>query len=76
MSDPLPVLDDLVAESDELDALVAGLSDAEWKVATPAEGWTVAHQVAHLAWTDRVALTAVTDPEAFAAHVAEASARP
>ena len=76
MSDPLPVLDDLVAESDELDALVAGLSDAEWKVATPAEGWTVAHQVAHLAWTDRVALTAVTDPEVFAAHVAEASARP
>ncbi|OWA12929.1 TIGR03084 family protein [Streptomyces sp. CS227] len=76
MSDPLPVLDDLAAESDELDALVAELSDAEWKAATPAEGWAVAHQVAHLAWTDRAALTAVTDPAAFEAHLAEAAARP
>ncbi|KPC75467.1 wyosine base formation domain-containing protein, partial [Streptomyces sp. NRRL WC-3753] len=51
MSDPLPVLDDLAAESNELDALVAELSDAAWKAATPAEGWAVAHQIAHLAWT-------------------------
>ncbi|MFD4986553.1 TIGR03084 family metal-binding protein [Streptomyces sp. NPDC058374] len=76
MSDPLPVLDDLSAESEELDSLVAELSDAEWKTATPAEGWTIAHQIAHLAWTDRAALAAVTDPEAFAAHVATATARP
>ncbi|WP_436738307.1 TIGR03084 family metal-binding protein [Streptomyces sp. BBFR102] len=76
MSDPLPVLDDLAAESGELDALVTELSEAEWKAQTPAEGWTVAHQVAHLIWTDRVALTAVTDPAAFDAHLAEAAARP
>ncbi|WP_181010646.1 maleylpyruvate isomerase N-terminal domain-containing protein, partial [Streptomyces sp. FM008] len=76
MSDPLPVLDDLAAESKELDALVAELSDAEWKAATPAEGWAVAHQIAHLAWTDRAALTALTDPAAFDAHLAEAAARP
>ncbi|MFD7888217.1 TIGR03084 family metal-binding protein, partial [Streptomyces albidoflavus] len=76
MSDPLPVLDDLAAESEELDALVAELNDAEWKAATPAEGWAVAHQIAHLAWTDRAALTALTDPAAFDAHLAEAAARP
>ncbi|MGW5024263.1 maleylpyruvate isomerase N-terminal domain-containing protein, partial [Streptomyces albidoflavus] len=76
MSDPLPVLDDLAAESEELDALVAELSDAEWKAATPAQGWAVAHQIAHLAWTDRAALTALTDPAAFDAHLAEAAARP
>ena len=29
-------------------------------------GWTIAHQIAHLAWTDEQALLAATDPEAFA----------
>jgi uncharacterized protein (TIGR03084 family) len=60
------VLDDLRAESDALDGLVAGLEPARWATATPAEGWTIAHQIAHLAWTDRQALLAVEDPEAFA----------
>ena len=32
---------------------------------TPAEGWTVAHQIAHLAWTDEQALLAATEPEGF-----------
>ena len=40
-----------------LDALVAGLPDDGWARPTPAPGWTVAHQIAHLWWTDRVALT-------------------
>jgi uncharacterized protein (TIGR03084 family) len=66
------VLADLVAESAELDALVAGLDDAGWATPTPAAGWTVAHQIAHLAWTDRAALLAATDPAAFADHLREA----
>lgn len=60
------VLDDLRAESDELDALVARLDAGGWALPTPAEGWTVAHQIAHLAWTDDRALLAVEDPDAFA----------
>ena len=45
------VVADLEAESAQLDALVADLDDAGWATPTPAEGWTVAHQISHLAWT-------------------------
>ncbi|MCQ4198245.1 TIGR03084 family metal-binding protein [Streptomyces parvulus] len=76
MSDPTPVIDDLREESEELDALVARLSLAEWGLATPTPGWTVAHQVAHLAWTDRAALAAVTDEDAFRGFVEQALAAP
>ncbi|QNE75738.1 TIGR03084 family protein [Streptomyces finlayi] len=70
------VLDDLREESEELDALVAVSSSEEWVRPTPAERWTVAHQIAHLAWTDEVALLSVTDAEAFADEVATAMADP
>ena len=63
---------DLAAAGDELDALVSSLDDAAWHTDTPAPGWTVAHQIAHLYWTDKVALLAATDPEAFAEVIAEA----
>ncbi|TJZ52924.1 TIGR03084 family protein [Streptomyces piniterrae] len=76
MSDPGAVLADLRDESDELDALVAGLPAGRWATATPAEGWTVAHQIAHLAWTDRQALLAATDPDAFREAVRKALASP
>lgn len=62
------VLDDLRVESEELDDLVAPLDD--WSVPTPAAGWTIAHQVAHLAWTDRMSLVAVRDPDGFTAGLA------
>ncbi|PRC61737.1 wyosine base formation domain-containing protein, partial [Mycobacterium sp. ITM-2017-0098] len=39
----------------DLDALVADLAPDQWALETPAPGWTVAHQIAHLLWTDRVA---------------------
>ncbi|MFD3671545.1 maleylpyruvate isomerase N-terminal domain-containing protein, partial [Streptomyces sp. NPDC058672] len=32
----------------ELDQLVEGLGDQEWALPTPAAGWTLAHQIAHL----------------------------
>ena len=40
------IIDDLRAESDSLDALVATLPDEDWERATPAPGWTIAHQIA------------------------------
>ncbi|MFF9161612.1 TIGR03084 family metal-binding protein [Streptomyces longwoodensis] len=76
MADPTPVFDDLRAESDELDRLVAELEPEQWALPTPAAGWTIAHQIAHLAWTDRSALTAVTDEEAFRELVEKALAAP
>ena len=42
------VIADLDAESDELDGLVAGPAAGGWATPTPAEGWTIAHQIAHL----------------------------
>ncbi|MFB7518074.1 TIGR03084 family metal-binding protein [Streptomyces sp. NPDC056144] len=84
MSDPAAVtddllddlLDDLCEEGEELDRLVGELGDGDWALPTPAPGWTVAHQIAHLAWTDRAALLAATDPEAFVAEVEKAMAAP
>ncbi len=61
---------DLRAESADLDSLVAGLPPEQWARETPAAGWTIAHQIAHLLWTDRVALLSVTDEPGFAAVVA------
>ncbi|WP_137295198.1 TIGR03084 family metal-binding protein [Nocardioides dongxiaopingii] len=52
------LLADLAAEGDRLRALVAGLDAAGWATATPAPGWSVAAQVAHLLWTDEAATLA------------------
>lgn len=60
-----PIVDDLRAESDYLDGLVAELPAERWAEPTPAPGWTVAHQIAHLLWTDRVALLSVEDEASF-----------
>lgn len=69
MADLQPVLSDLTAESDDLDALVSTLPDEGWAQPTPAEGWTIAHQIAHLAWTDDLATLAATDPVVFQAEL-------
>ncbi|HJT94329.1 MAG TPA: TIGR03084 family metal-binding protein [Mycobacterium sp.] len=76
MATAVPMVADLRAESDELDALVANLPAARWAESTPASGWTIAHQIAHLLWTDRVALTAVTDEGGFAVVLEEAAKNP
>jgi uncharacterized protein (TIGR03084 family) len=55
------VLADLTAEGDQLRAAVADLDPSDtagWSLATPAEGWTIATTVAHLLWTDEVAVLA------------------
>jgi len=70
VTDLVQLLRDLVAESDVADGLVADLPEAAWASPTPAEGWTVAHQIAHLHWTDRQAILAASDPEGFMAELA------
>ncbi|MFC4605032.1 TIGR03084 family metal-binding protein [Rhodococcus kronopolitis] len=72
MADLSTVIDDLRAEGDALDSLVADLAPEQWSRPTPADRWTVAHQIGHLAWTDHAALLAATDPDAFADGLVEA----
>ncbi|PXY19091.1 TIGR03084 family metal-binding protein [Prauserella muralis] len=74
MADLNAVLDDLDAESGEVDALVVDLPDERWSTPTPAEGWTIAHQIAHLAWTDDKALLAARTPDDFGAELKRALA--
>ncbi|RLK09993.1 uncharacterized protein (TIGR03084 family) [Micromonospora sp. M71_S20] len=57
----------LEAEGDDVDRMLVDLDDAGWRRATPAEGWTVAHQIAHLAATFRMAGLAAADPDKFRA---------
>lgn len=74
MSDVLQeVLADLSAEGEALDGLVTRLTDAEWARPTPAPGWSVAAQIAHLAWTDEAAIVAATDPLAWDRLLADAA---
>jgi len=65
-------LPDLVAEGDELDVLVAARAD--WSEPTPAAGWTIAHQIAHLASADANVLIAIRTPDAFDAVLKQAEA--
>lgn len=76
MADLAAVLGDLAAEGDDLDRLVANLPEAGWAQPTPAQSWTIAHQIAHLWWTDDVANTSSTDPAAFAEVVKKAWQNP
>ena len=66
------VIADLTAEGDEVEALITGLDEAGWAKPTPAPGWTVAHQIAHLAFIFHLAGTAASDPETFAVMAAKA----
>ncbi|HKN96208.1 MAG TPA: TIGR03084 family metal-binding protein, partial [Pseudonocardiaceae bacterium] len=74
MTDTAGLLADLTAEGADLDAMVSTLDDDGWRTMTPADGWTVAHQIAHLTWTDRVAVLAATDVEAFSGVIRAAMA--
>jgi uncharacterized protein (TIGR03084 family) len=76
MVDLADLLADLNDESRDLERLVADLSEADWQRATPAPGWTIAHQIAHLRWTDGAALLAATDPPAFAEFLATTAEDP
>ncbi|WP_433042350.1 TIGR03084 family metal-binding protein [Dactylosporangium sp. CS-033363] len=55
----------LAADGADVDRLVADLPADQWTRPTPAPRWTVAHQVAHLAATFRMAAMAAGQPDAF-----------
>jgi uncharacterized protein (TIGR03084 family) len=58
---------DLAAEVHDLVAVLDGLPDDAWATPTPAVGWTVHDQVAHLAHFDWVTRLAISRPEEFVA---------
>jgi uncharacterized protein (TIGR03084 family) len=63
--DVTDVLADLLAEQQTLDDIVADLDAAQWQLATPSPGWTIADQIGHLTYFDATAALAVLDPPAF-----------
>lgn len=75
MADLEALLADFEAECADLDRVVAPLAAADWARPTPAEGWTIAHQIAHLTWTDEVSTIAATDADRFAELLREATAK-
>jgi uncharacterized protein (TIGR03084 family) len=68
------LIEDLAAETVVLREILDPLSDADWLLATPAPGWTIADQVSHLAYIDEVAVMSATDPERFATELARFTA--
>jgi uncharacterized protein (TIGR03084 family) len=70
------VLGDLAAESARLESLLVDLPEEGWRTPTPAPGWDVATQVAHLAWTDEAAHAAALDKERWNQLVVRALADP
>ena len=50
----LNVLSDLRAENDELDEFLSALRLEDWERPTPARGWSIRHQVAHLSFADGI----------------------
>jgi enediyne biosynthesis protein E11 len=73
MTEAPSVVSDLIAEGEDIDGLVSDLDPPLWTTPTPAPGWTVAHQIAHLAATFRMAALATADPERFKALTAALS---
>ncbi|WP_158883446.1 TIGR03084 family metal-binding protein [Amycolatopsis anabasis] len=65
MTRPKEVISDFVTDGEELDRAVATLRPEQWELPTPAPGWTIAHQVAHLTATFNLAALAASDPAAF-----------
>jgi uncharacterized protein (TIGR03084 family) len=63
--------EDLRAEQEVLDAVVADLDEDGWNTPTPSAGWSVRDQIGHLTYFDRSAALAITDPERFRASVDE-----
>jgi uncharacterized protein (TIGR03084 family) len=64
------ICNDLAAEHESLDALVATLSDDDWMRATPADGWSIADSLSHIVYFDETATIAATDGDAFKRHAA------
>lgn len=62
----------LAADGDDLDRLVSGLDEESWNQPTPAAGWTIAHQIAHVSFIAHLGGLAALDAAAFEIEAAPA----
>jgi len=56
----MTIFEDLVAEQDRLENILAGLDETRWTAASGAAGWTVADVVLHLAQSEEAVTATVT----------------
>jgi uncharacterized protein (TIGR03084 family) len=70
------MLADLRAESDDLDAVIAGAGPDGLGKPTPAEGWSVADTLGHLWFFDREGRRALEEPDGFVADLEKLWADP
>jgi uncharacterized protein (TIGR03084 family) len=61
------ICNDLQAETDDLVSILTGLTDDQWDLPTPADGWSIRDQISHLTFFDHTGTLAATDADAFAA---------
>lgn len=65
------VVEALHADAAEVDRMVADLPKREWDRPTPAAGWTIRHQVAHLAFVFGFTRMAAAEPGTFTATLSQ-----
>jgi uncharacterized protein (TIGR03084 family) len=65
------ICDDLTAEHESLDVVLADIDLTAWDAPTHAEGWMVRDQLSHLAYFDAHARDTVTDPDGARVRIAE-----
>ena len=59
---------DLRDEYEELEKLVAPLSEKQWQIVTPFYNWTIHDEISHISFFDGTALLSTRSREDFAAH--------
>ena len=59
------VRSDLIDEQEALDRIITGISLSDWDLGTASPGWSVADQIAHLAYFDNAAALAIASPDKF-----------
>jgi len=59
------ILSDLVAEQQSLDQFLQRIHERDWKLPTPARGWSILDTVSHLAYTETFAASAIEHGQAF-----------
>jgi uncharacterized protein (TIGR03084 family) len=65
------ICNDLAAEHEALDAIVADLEEKRWSEITPFSGWSIHDEISHVAYFDYAGRLAATDSDAFAKHIEE-----
>jgi uncharacterized protein (TIGR03084 family) len=74
MADLAALCRDVLAEHDDLRAILVDIPPADWERPTPAAGWSVRDQLSHLAYFDGAARLSIAEPDAFRAARTEAMA--